>query len=162
MIILWRHQLFTRLLRLCSVWSRKGSQDMTCSRMETVVHPTGKRTVKAAPTRLRQPTPTVSSFHSTAAAPTKNIPGVPDTTVLTPSPLRSQSYPLSGINPASVSDNFTLFLFFWNRVSPYNSGCLGTHFIDLVGLKLQDLPASSSRVLGLKAYPTDTHMLKSF
>lgn len=76
--------------------------------------------------------------------------------------LWSQSYPLSGINPASVSDNFPLFLFFWNRVSPYNSGCLGTHFIDLVGLKLQDLPASSSRVLGLKAYPTDTHMLKSF
>jgi hypothetical protein len=31
------------------------------------------------------------------------------------------------------------------------SGCPGTHYVDQASLKLRDLPASASRVLGLKA-----------
>ena len=43
-----------------------------------------------------------------------------------------------------------LFLFFRDRVSLYNSGCPGTHFIDQAGLELRNPPASASQVLGLK------------
>jgi hypothetical protein len=32
-------------------------------------------------------------------------------------------------------------------------GCPGTHSVDQAGLKLRDLPASASRVLGLKVAP---------
>ena len=41
-----------------------------------------------------------------------------------------------------------------DRVSLYNPGCPGAHFVDQAGLKLRNLPASASRVLGLKAYAT--------
>jgi hypothetical protein len=34
------------------------------------------------------------------------------------------------------------------------SGCPGTHFVDQAGLELRNLPASASRVLGLKACTT--------
>jgi hypothetical protein len=47
-----------------------------------------------------------------------------------------------------------LFLFFRDRVSLYNSGCPGTHFVDQAGLELRNQPASASRVLGLKACAT--------
>jgi hypothetical protein len=47
------------------------------------------------------------------------------------------------------------FLFcFWDRVSLYNPGCPGTHSVDLAVLKLRNLPASASGVLGLKACAT--------
>jgi hypothetical protein len=46
------------------------------------------------------------------------------------------------------------FFFFQDRVSLYSSGCLGTHFVDQAGLELRNLPASASRVLGLKACAT--------
>jgi hypothetical protein len=51
---------------------------------------------------------------------------------------------------------FPPFIFFFgggvqNRVSMYNPGCPGTHFEDHSGLELRNLPASDSRVLGLKA-----------
>jgi hypothetical protein len=49
---------------------------------------------------------------------------------------------------------FLFFLVFRDRVSLYSPGCPGTHFVDQVGLELRDLPASASRVLGLKAYAT--------
>jgi hypothetical protein len=46
---------------------------------------------------------------------------------------------------------FTLFYFiFQDSVSLYNSGCPGTHSVDQAGLKLRNLPASASQVLGLK------------
>ena len=44
----------------------------------------------------------------------------------------------------------TLF-FFRDRVSLCSSGCPGTYFVDQASLKLRNLPASASRVLGLKA-----------
>jgi hypothetical protein len=45
-------------------------------------------------------------------------------------------------------------LVFWDRVSPCSPGCPGTHFVDQAGLELRNLPASASRVLGLKACAT--------
>jgi hypothetical protein len=52
---------------------------------------------------------------------------------------------------------FVLFCFvFQDRVSLYSPGCPGTHFVDQAGLELRNLPASASRVLGLKACAT-TH-----
>jgi hypothetical protein len=45
---------------------------------------------------------------------------------------------------------------FRDRFSLYNPGCPGTHFVDQAGLKLRNLPASASRVLGLKACATMT------
>jgi hypothetical protein len=52
---------------------------------------------------------------------------------------------------------FVLFWFglvFWDRVSLYSPGCPGTHFVDQAGLKPRNLPASASRVLGLKVCAT--------
>jgi hypothetical protein len=42
-------------------------------------------------------------------------------------------------------------LVFQDRVSLYSPGCPGTHSVDQAGLELRNLPASASRVLGLKA-----------
>jgi hypothetical protein len=47
---------------------------------------------------------------------------------------------------------FFLFFFFGDRVSLYSPGCPGIHFVDQAGLELRNLPASASRVLGLKAF----------
>jgi hypothetical protein len=47
-----------------------------------------------------------------------------------------------------------LDLVFWGRVSLCSSGCPGTHSVDQAGLELRNLPASASRVLGLKACAT--------
>jgi hypothetical protein len=47
-----------------------------------------------------------------------------------------------------------LLLLFQVRVSLYSPGCVGTHFVDQYGLELRNLPASASRVLGLKACAT--------
>ena len=49
---------------------------------------------------------------------------------------------------------FFFFFFFLDRVYLYSPGCPGTHFVDQAGLELINLPASSSRVLGLKVYTT--------
>jgi hypothetical protein len=49
---------------------------------------------------------------------------------------------------------FFWFLVFRDRVSLYSPGCPGTHFVDQAGLELRNLPASTSRVLGLKACAT--------
>jgi hypothetical protein len=46
------------------------------------------------------------------------------------------------------------FLFFRGRVSLCSSGYPGTHSADQAGLELRNLPASASRVLGLKACAT--------
>jgi hypothetical protein len=43
---------------------------------------------------------------------------------------------------------------FRDRVPPYSPGCPGTHSVDQAGLELRNLPASVSRVLGLKACTT--------
>ena len=43
---------------------------------------------------------------------------------------------------------------FRDRVSLCSPGCPGTHFVDQAGLELRNLPASASRVLGLKACAT--------
>ena len=43
------------------------------------------------------------------------------------------------------------FLVFQDRVSLCSPGCPGTHFVDQANLELRNLPASASRVLGLKA-----------
>ena len=58
-------------------------------------------------------------------------------------------------------DNFIVFFFFFffffffrDRVSLCSPGCPGAHFVDQAGLKLRNLPASASRMLGLKACAT--------
>jgi hypothetical protein len=51
----------------------------------------------------------------------------------------------------------SLSSFFWfvrDRVSLCSPGCPGTHFVDQAGLELRNLPASASRVLGLKVCTT--------
>jgi hypothetical protein len=58
--------------------------------------------------------------------------------------------------------SFSLFFFslffclfgFQDRVSLCSPGCPGTHSVDQAGLELRNLPASASRVLGLKACAT--------
>jgi hypothetical protein len=57
---------------------------------------------------------------------------------------------------------FVCFLFFANWVSLCSPGCPGTHSVDQAGLKLRNLPASASRVLGLKACATTALRLVSF
>jgi hypothetical protein len=47
-----------------------------------------------------------------------------------------------------------IYLVFRDRVSLYSPGCPGTHFVDQAGLELRNLPASASRVLGLKVCAT--------
>jgi hypothetical protein len=56
---------------------------------------------------------------------------------------------------------FTVLLsfFFRNKVSLCIPGCPKTLSIDQTRLQLRDLPASVSRVLGLKAYATTTQHL---
>jgi hypothetical protein len=50
---------------------------------------------------------------------------------------------------------FIFFFFvFRDRVSLCSPGCPETHVVDQAGLKLRNLPASASRVLGLKACAT--------
>jgi hypothetical protein len=49
---------------------------------------------------------------------------------------------------------FCFVLVFRDRVSLYSPGCPGTHFVDQADLELRNLPASASRVLGLKVCTT--------
>jgi hypothetical protein len=57
---------------------------------------------------------------------------------------------------------FVCFFVFQDRVSLYSPGCPGTHFVDQAGLKLRNLPASASQVLGLKECATTHHRLAGF
>jgi hypothetical protein len=57
---------------------------------------------------------------------------------------------------------FVLFFCFWDRVSLYSPGCPGTHFVDQAGLELRNLPASASRVLGLKVCATTAWLIWMF
>jgi hypothetical protein len=52
--------------------------------------------------------------------------------------------------------------FFRDRVSRCSPGCPGTHFVDQASLKLRNLPASASQVLGLKACTTTPGLICSF
>jgi hypothetical protein len=56
---------------------------------------------------------------------------------------------------------FVLF-FFRDRVSLCSPGCPGTHSVDQAGLELRNLPASASRVLGLKPCATTPGLLVIF
>ena len=49
---------------------------------------------------------------------------------------------------------FYLFFKEFNCYFLYSPGCPGTHFVDQAGLELRNLPASASRVLGLKVCAT--------
>jgi hypothetical protein len=54
--------------------------------------------------------------------------------------------------------SLSLLVFFFlvslDRVSLCSPGCPGTHSVDQAGLELRNLPASASRVMGLKACAT--------
>jgi hypothetical protein len=52
-----------------------------------------------------------------------------------------------------------LVLVFPDRVSLCSPGCPGTHSVDQAGLELRNLPASASRVLGLKACTTTAQLV---
>jgi hypothetical protein len=52
-----------------------------------------------------------------------------------------------------------LFVCFRDRVSLCSPGCSGTHSVDKAGLKLRNLPASASQVLGLKVCTTFRQVL---
>jgi hypothetical protein len=54
------------------------------------------------------------------------------------------------------------YLVFRDKVSLYSPGCPGTHFVDQAGLELRNLPASSSRVLGLKVCDTTPSLIYYF
>jgi hypothetical protein len=56
-----------------------------------------------------------------------------------------------------VSFFFSFFLFLRQGFS-CSPGCPGTHSIDQAGLELRNLPASASRVLGLKACATTAQL----
>ena len=57
---------------------------------------------------------------------------------------------------------FFFLLFFLDRVSLYSPGFPGTHFVDQAGLKLRNLPASASQVLGLKVCATTARLTITF
>ena len=54
------------------------------------------------------------------------------------------------------------FGFFETGFLLYSPDCPRTHFVDQAGLDLRNLPASASRVLGLKACTTTAWLLGSF
>jgi hypothetical protein len=49
---------------------------------------------------------------------------------------------------------FVFCFVFRDRVSLCSHGCPGTHSVNQAGLELRNLPASASKVLGLKACAT--------
>jgi hypothetical protein len=55
--------------------------------------------------------------------------------------------------------SFFVCLFVLDRVSLCSPGCPGTHFVDQAALELRNLPASDSRVLGLKACATTAWLI---
>ena len=76
-----------------------------------------------------------------------------DSLVLAPEPQTCAS----ALNYCSPSPSIFFFFFcfvFRERVSLYSPGYPGTHFVDQGGLKLRNLTASASQVVGLKACAT--------
>ena len=63
-------------------------------------------------------------------------------------------------NVVHLHNGVLLSYFFQDRVSLYSSGCPGAHSVDQASLKLRNLPASASQMLGLQACAT-TAWLKS-
>jgi hypothetical protein len=55
-------------------------------------------------------------------------------------------------------DQFWFGLVFRDRVSLCSPGCPGTHSVDQASLELRNLPASASKVLGLKACTTTARL----
>jgi hypothetical protein len=68
--------------------------------------------------------------------------------------------------PSQQAKLFFFFFFGWfffrDKVSLYSPGCPGTQSVDQAGLKLRNLPASASQVLGLKACATTARQAKLF
>jgi hypothetical protein len=52
----------------------------------------------------------------------------------------------------TINRHFFCLFVFWDRVSLYSPGCLGTHFVDQAGLELRNPPVFASWVLGLKVW----------
>jgi hypothetical protein len=77
-------------------------------------------------------------------------------------PLRIALNLMSSFSFFSLLFFLFLLLVFRDRVSLYSPGCPGTHFVDQAGLKLINLPASASQVLGLKACATTARPSFSF
>jgi hypothetical protein len=64
-------------------------------------------------------------------------------------------YPKSKVQLFVYNFFFVLFCFFFrDRVSLYSPGCPGAHFVDQAGLELRNMPASASRVRGVRACAT--------
>jgi hypothetical protein len=61
---------------------------------------------------------------------------------------------MAGLKYYSFVCLFVCLFVFRDRVSLCSPGCPGTQFVDQAGLELRNLPASASRVLGLKACAT--------
>jgi hypothetical protein len=53
----------------------------------------------------------------------------------------------------------SFFFCFFETAFLCSLGCPGTPFVDQAGLKLRDLPASASQVLGLKACTTTAQQI---
>jgi hypothetical protein len=53
-------------------------------------------------------------------------------------------------------------LVFRDRVSLYNPGCPGTHFVDQAGLELRNLPASASAYAGIKGVCHHARLIREF
>jgi hypothetical protein len=62
---------------------------------------------------------------------------------------------------SDLIQSFSFFIF-WDRGSLHSCGCPGTHSVDQAGLKLRNLPALASQVLGLKAGATTAQLTESF
>jgi hypothetical protein len=73
-----------------------------------------------------------------------------------PRPFQKQQVLLTP-QPTFHANRFCFLFFlmvFQDRVSLCSPGCPGAHSVDQAGLELRNLPASASRVLGLKACTT--------
>jgi hypothetical protein len=68
--------------------------------------------------------------------------------------LRTHYTLFNPITPNSWASFLLFVLFFETRVSLCSPGCHGTLFVDQAGLELRNLPASASKVLGLKVCAT--------
>ena len=59
----------------------------------------------------------------------------------------------------ATTSTLDFFFYFHDRVSVYTPSCPETHFEQQPGLELKNLPASASKVLGLKASATTTWLV---
>jgi hypothetical protein len=70
--------------------------------------------------------------------------------------------PIHTTNKKLTLSLFFFFSVFWDRVSPRSPGCPRTHFVDQADLKLRNLSASASHVLGSKACTTTAWHIVTF